>query len=169
MDMLASPAAQAATGREAFDARWEAQRAAREAMVSAAAAAPPSAMVTAAAAVTITGEGHVLRWASVDGRLVVTEGLSPAVDRSTPQATLAAFAAALRQQGVASLAAVVAPTFAEGVEQARGRRADAIEALLREPGALRVAGDEASLELGPGAIIRLRRFPDGWRVVEAGP
>ena len=105
---LMSPAAQAATDREAFDARWASQRSTREAMARA--AAPPATVVTTPTAVTVTARGHVLRWALVEGRLVVTEGLSPAVDRRTPHATLTAFAAALRQQDNASLAAVVAPS-----------------------------------------------------------
>ena len=41
---LMSPAAQAATDREAFDARWTSQRSTREAMARA--AAPPASVVT---------------------------------------------------------------------------------------------------------------------------
>lgn len=161
---LMTPEAQASTDRAAFDARWAANGEVRRALAMRM-EAPTDARLGAIEAASVHATGHVVRWAWIDGDFWVVSDVSDGADRRTPAAALAAFAAALHNYHPPSLDGILGPEYAEELARTLSRRADSIEAFLRDPSRIVVDGDTAKAAIEPGVTIRLERGDDGWRVV----
>jgi len=162
---LLSPELQAATSREAFRARWQAQPGERKAALAALAALPPAHRAPIAGGQTVHG-ARLLTWVEVAGTYQIVGGLPGLPDTSTPAQAIRAFLAAVRRADLHTLEALVSDDLANRLRDDWHRRAAAIEALLDQPGALEFSSDmqRAVLRYEPGRALTLEQTSTGWRL-----
>ncbi|MGB1701400.1 MAG: hypothetical protein ACPHRO_15695, partial [Nannocystaceae bacterium] len=76
---------------------------------------------------------------------------------------------ALRSTDMSAVYTLLGPELAQASAALLATRAAHLEALLEDPSRITLEGeDHARALLEPGVIIRLQRYPDGWRVVSVG-
>lgn len=163
---LLSPELQATVSKEEFVARWKAQSAERAAARAALQTVPP-----ALAAPVRGGEafhdGAIVSWAVVGGRYQVVSGLPGLPDLSTPTSAIRAFIAAVRRADLGAISALLADDLSSRLRDDWNRRADLLEQLLRQPGAIEYTSgmERAILRYEPGKALTLEQTPRGWRIV----
>jgi hypothetical protein len=163
---LLSPELQAATSKEAFTARWKAQTAERAAARAALETLPPALKPPIRGGET-AHDGAILTWAMVGGHYQVVTGLPGLPDLSTPSGAIRAFVAAVRRADLGALSTLLADDLSSRLRDDWNRRADLLEQLLGQPGAIEYTPgmERAILRYEPGRALTLEQTPQGWRIV----
>ncbi|MCY1062509.1 hypothetical protein [Nannocystis sp. SCPEA4] len=163
---LLSPELRAATSKEAFTARWKTQAAERAAAKAALDTLPPALKAPVRGGETLH-EGAVLSWAQVGDGYQVVSGLPDLPDLSTPAGAIRAFVLAVRRADLDALSALLADDLSSRLRDDWNRRADLLEQLLKQPGAIEYTPgmERAILRYEPGRALTLEQTPQGWRIV----
>lgn len=163
---LLSPELQATTTEAEFVARWKAQSAERAAARAALQTLPPALAAPVRGGETFHDDA-VLSWTVVGGPYQVVSGLPGLPDLSTPAGAIRAFIAAVRRADLGALSALLADDLSTRLRDDWNRRADLLEQLLREPGAIEYTPgmERAILRYEPGRALTLEQTPQGWRIV----
>ncbi|WAS98217.1 hypothetical protein [Nannocystis punicea] len=163
---LLGPELRAATSKEVFTARWKAQAAERSAAKAALDTLPPALKPPVRGGETVH-DGAVLAWAMVGGHYQVVTGLPGLPDLSTPAGAIRAFLAAVRRADLGALSALLADDLSSRLRDDWNRRADLLEQLLKQPGAIEYTPgmERAILRYEPGRALTLEQTPQGWRIV----
>ncbi|HEY8380318.1 MAG TPA: hypothetical protein VIK91_27720, partial [Nannocystis sp.] len=163
---LLAPELQAATPREEFEARWKAQAAERSAARAALETLPPALKAPIRGGETVH-DGAILRWAEVGGTYQILTGLPGLPDLATPAGAIRAFIAAVRRADLAALSALLTDDLSARLRDDWNRRADLLEQLLQQPGAIEYTPgmERAILRYEPGHALTLEQTPQGWRIV----
>lgn len=163
---LLSPELRAATTKEAFVARWKAQAEERAAAKAALETLPKPLQSPQLAGETVH-DGAVLRWAVVNGRYQIVSGLPGLPDLSTPASAVRALIAAIRRADLSALSALLTDDLSVRLRDDWNRRADLLEQLLAQPGAIEYSPgmQRAILRYEPGHALTLEQTPQGWRIL----
>lgn len=163
---LLSPELRAATSKEAFAARWKSQAAERAAAKAALDTLPPALKPPIRGGETLH-EGAVLSWAQIGDSYQVLGGLPGQPDLSTPAGAIRAFVVAVRRADLGALSALLADDLSSRLRDDWNKRADLLEQLLRQPGAIEYTPgmERAILRYEPGRALTLEQTPQGWRIV----
>ena len=163
---LLGPELRAATSKEAFTARWRAQAAERSAARAALDTLPPALKPPVRGGETVH-DGAVLAWAQIGGHYQVVTGLPGLPDLSTPASAIRAFLTAVRRADLGALSALLVDDLSSRLRDDWNRRADLLEQLLKQPGAIEFTPgmERAILRYEPGRALTLEQTPQGWRIV----
>lgn len=163
---LLSPELRATTSKEAFVLRWKSQAEERSAAKAALDTLPKTLQAPQLAGET-THDGAVLTWAMVSGRYQIVSGLPGLPDLSTPASAVRALIAAIRRADLGALSALLTDDLSVRVRDDWNRRADLLEQLLAQPGAIEFTPgmQRAILRYEPGHALTLEQTPQGWRIL----
>ncbi|MBK6916245.1 MAG: hypothetical protein IPH07_02485 [Deltaproteobacteria bacterium] len=149
----------------AFLARWRADASERAAVLAAARASKDDAIVQRSATA-VHRNGVVVRWTKIGKHWLVVDGLPGAQHASTPAEAIRGFLHALARTDLASAEHFLADDLREAMHEDWARRAEAIEAALRVPGAVELSDDlsRAQLRYEPQRVLTLEQTPGGWTI-----
>lgn len=163
---MLAPEVQAEVPYEAFEARWNAEKADRTQRAKTAADMSPEAGVGLRGGTTAHDGGRVLTWAELDGVYYVTDGLPGSPQSTTPAQTVRALIAAVRDADLTDIKALLSDELTEALAEDWQARVDAIEAALDRPGSIELSPDlrQAELRYDTGKALTLEQTPTGWRI-----
>jgi hypothetical protein len=163
---LLAPELRAATSKQAFVARWKSQ-AAERAAARAAVDTLPAGLKTPVLGGETVHDQAVLTWARVGGAYQIVGGLPGLPDLSTPASAVRALIGALRRADLSALSALLTDDLSSRLQDDWHRRADLLEQLLAQPGAIEFTPgmQRAILRYEPGRALTLEQTPQGWRIL----
>lgn len=163
---LLSPELRASTSKQAFVARWKTQ-AAERAAARAAVDTLPAALKAPVLGGETVHDRAVLTWARVGGAYQIVGGLPGLPDLSTPASAVRALIGALRRADLSALSALLTDDLSSRLQDDWNRRADLLEQLLTQPGAIEFTPgmQRAILRYEPGRALTLEQTPQGWRIL----
>lgn len=163
---LLAPEVQARVPKAEYVERWNAMKAERAALLSAAAAMPDAQATATREGTTVHEGGRVLSWTLVGDRYLVVEGLPGRPRTATPAEAIRSFLAAARATDLSRVRALLGEELATSLQEDFGARVDAIERALEDPGAIELSSDEqrAELRYEPDRAVRLQQTDAGWRI-----
>lgn len=162
---LLSPDARGREPYPAFVARWRADASERAAVIAEARAAKDDAVVQRSATA-VHRDGVIVRWTKVGKHWLVVDGLPGARRASTPAEAIRGFLQALARTDLGAAEHYLAADLREAMHEDWARRAEAIEAALRVPGAIELSDDlsRAQLRYEPQRLLTLEQTPGGWTI-----
>jgi hypothetical protein len=156
---------QAQTTRDEFRARWRGHAAEHKKIATEIRSQDAPAPVYAAR--TIHEHDVILRWVKIDGAYQIVDGLPGVANISTPAAAIRSLIAAIRASDTQALAALIGDDLAEEIRDAWRRRAETLEDLVAQPGAIEFTPNmrRALLRYEPGRALTLEQSPGGWKII----
>lgn len=163
---LLAPEVKATVPYAEFAARWQADAAERQALVSEARELGPAMRVPVFEGTTVHDGGRVLHWTRVGDRYVVTDGLPGVPQTQTPAQTVRALIEAVRTTDLSRIRRLLGDELASVVAEDWQARVEALEAALERPGAIELSPDlrRAELRYEPDRVLSMEQTPAGWRI-----